>query len=31
MGVGQAVEQAKRDELRHGLVEAWELFKKGGR
>jgi hypothetical protein len=31
MGVGQAVEQVKRDELRHGLVEAWELFKKGGR
>jgi hypothetical protein len=24
-----AVEQAKRDELRHALTEAWELFKKG--
>ncbi|KAH7359889.1 hypothetical protein BKA66DRAFT_537245 [Pyrenochaeta sp. MPI-SDFR-AT-0127] len=25
-----AVEQAKRDELRHALVETWEFFKKGG-
>jgi hypothetical protein len=29
--VGHASEQAKQDELRHALVEAWELFKKGGR
>jgi hypothetical protein len=30
-GVGKAPEQAKQDELRHALVEAWELFKKVGR
>jgi hypothetical protein len=27
----EAVERAKRDELRRGLVETWELFKKGGK
>jgi hypothetical protein len=29
--VEEVTEQAGRDELRHALVEAWELFKKGGR
>jgi hypothetical protein len=29
--VGAMGEQAKRDELRHALVEAWESLKKGGR
>jgi hypothetical protein len=29
--VEQVTEQAAREELRNALVEAWELFKKGGR
>lgn len=27
----EALEQGKRGDLRHALVEAWELFKKGGK
>ncbi|CAO2651267.1 Nn.00g095640.m01.CDS01 [Neocucurbitaria sp. VM-36] len=27
----KVIEQTKRAELKHGLVEAWELFKKGGK
>jgi hypothetical protein len=31
VGGGEGVEKVMRDELRQGLVETWELFKKGGK
>jgi hypothetical protein len=31
VGGGEGAEKLMRDELRQGLVETWELFKKGGK